>query len=74
MNTNWKPDSWRSKNAKHLPIYNDEEKLNIVTDKLSSYPPLVFAGESRNLLKQLGDVANGNAFFATRWRLCRKFC
>ena len=62
MNTNWKPDSWRSKNAKHLPIYNDEEKLNIVTDKLSSYPPLVFAGESRNLLKQLGDVANGNAF------------
>ena len=62
MNKNWKPDSWRLKNAKHLPNYNDQEKLNNVTNKLASYPPLVFAGESRNLLKQLGDVANGNAF------------
>ena len=62
MSTNWKPNSWRLKNAKHLPIYSDEKKLKTVTDTLSSYPPLVFAGESRNLLKQLGEVANGNAF------------
>ena len=62
MNKNWTPNSWQSKSAKHLPIYSDKEKLKNVTDKLSSYPPLVFAGESRNLLKQLGDVANGNAF------------
>ena len=62
MNTNWKPDSWQSKKAKHLPIYSDEKKLKNVTDKLSTFPPLVFAGESRNLLKQLGEVANGNAF------------
>ena len=45
-----------------MPIYSDEKKLNAVTEKLSGYPPLVFAGESRNLLKQLGDVANGKAF------------
>ena len=62
MNKNWKPDSWKSKKAKHLPIYKDVNKLNNVVEKLSSYPPLVFAGESRNLLKQLGDVANGKAF------------
>ena len=62
MNTIWKPDSWQSKKAKHLPIYSDKQKLKYVTNKLSSYPPLVFAGESRNLLKQLGEVANGNAF------------
>ena len=62
MTKKWKPDSWQTKKAKHLPIYNDEKKLKIITDKLASYPPLVFAGESRSLLKQLGEVANGNAF------------
>ncbi len=62
MKTNWKPNSWRSKKAKHLPVYKNEQELKLVTDKLASYPPLVFAGESRSLLKQLGDVANGNAF------------
>ena len=62
MNNNWKPSSWRDKPAKHLPTYKDLDKLHTVTKKLSNYPPLVFAGESRNLLKQLGEVANGRAF------------
>ena len=62
MNNNWKPHSWRDKPAKHLPTYKDIDKLNLVTKKLSNYPPLVFAGESRNLLKKLGEVANGKAF------------
>ena len=62
MNKNWKPSSWREKKAIHLPNYSDEEELNQITNKLTAYPPLVFAGESRNLLKQLGDVANGKAF------------
>ena len=54
MSTNWKPNSWQLKKAQHLPLYKDKQKLKSVTDKLASYPPLVFAGESRNLLKQLG--------------------
>ena len=62
MIKNWSPNSWKTKKAKHLPTYSDEQKLNIITEKLTTYPPLVFAGESRNLLKQLGDVANGKAF------------
>jgi len=62
MYTNWKPNSWRNKPAKHLPNYSNSKKLSAVTEKLSNFPPLVFAGESRNLLKQLGEVANGNAF------------
>ena len=62
MNKDWKPSSWREKKAKHLPNYSDEKELNLITNKLTAYPPLVFAGESRNLLKQLGDVANGKAF------------
>ena len=62
MSTNWNPNTWQKKKAKHQPIYRDKEKLKNVTDKLATYPPLVFAGESRNLLNQLGEVANGNAF------------
>jgi len=62
MNKKWSPGSWREKPAKHLPKYSDEKKLKEITNKLSSYPPLVFAGESRNLLKQLGDVSQGKAF------------
>ncbi len=30
--------------------------------QISGYPPLVFAGEARNLLGALGQVAAGNAF------------
>ncbi len=62
MKNDWKPSSWRSKNAKHLPIYEDEKLLSAVTNKLANYPPLVFAGESRNLEKQLAEVSNGRAF------------
>ncbi len=62
MNNNWKPDSWRNKPAKHIPNYKDTELLGQVTEKLKTFPPLVFAGESRNLEKKLGEVANGKAF------------
>ena len=53
MNIKWSPGSWREKPAKHLPKYSDEKKLKEITNKLSSYPPLVFAGESRNLAKSV---------------------
>ena len=62
MNNNWKPSSWRDKPAKHIPEYDDAAHLSSITKKLSEYPPLVFAGETRNLEKQLGEVANGKAF------------
>ena len=62
MNKNWSPQSWREKPAKHIPKYKDVGSLKNATLKLSKYPPLVFAGEARNLEKKLGDVANGKAF------------
>jgi len=62
MNNQWKPNSWKEKPAKHLPTYKDVKSLELITKKLSNYPPLVFAGEARNLEKQLGQVANGKAF------------
>ncbi len=62
MTQNWSPDSWRAKPAKQLPSYDDEAALKAVEQELSGMPPLVFAGEARNLQEHLGKVANGEAF------------
>ncbi len=62
MTQNWSPESWRAKPVKQLPSYDDEAALKAVENELSGMPPLVFAGEARNLQQQLGDVAEGKAF------------
>ena len=62
MTQNWSPNSWRSKNVLQMPTYPDADKLAAVEEKLESFPPLVFAGEARNLMSQLADVAAGKAF------------
>lgn len=55
-------DSWRGKPISQQPTYKNQEELKSVIDQLSSYPPLVFAEETRRLLRQLGDVCEGKAF------------
>ena len=59
---NWLPNSWWKKKALHQPIYKDEKKLNKITKKLSKFPPLVFAGEVRQLKSQLSKCVNGEGF------------
>ena len=46
---NWKPNSWRKYPVKHVPSYESEKELNQVLNKIKSFPPLVFAGETRHL-------------------------
>ena len=58
----WSPQSWRSKAVAQVPVYPDGEALARVETRLKSYPPLVFAGEARNLKKNLAEVAEGRAF------------
>ena len=58
----WTPDSWRALPAKHLPDYPDPAKLAAVAERLAASPPLVFAGEARNLKRDLADVCEGRAF------------
>ena len=62
MKNQWSPSSWRSKTAKHQPIYKDEAQLNDSLDKIKKFPPLVFAGEARSLKSKLAKVSNGEAF------------
>ena len=59
---NWKPNSWRKYPVKHVPTYNNEKELNQVLSKIKSFPPLVFAGETRHLKDQLSQVVDGKAF------------
>ena len=59
---NWKPNSWRKYPVKHVPTYESEKELNQVLTKIKSFPPLVFAGETRHLKDQLSQVVDGKAF------------
>ncbi len=62
MAERWTPDSWRNKPVVQLPSYPDPDALAVVERQLSTFPPLVFAGEARSLKQALGRVANGHAF------------
>ena len=59
---NWQPDSWRAKPILQQPQYEDKTELEQVEQTLSSYPPLVFAAEARELRRQLGQVCEGKGF------------
>ena len=62
MSGTWAPDSWRGKEVRQAPVYPDAVALARAESTLSDYPPLVFAGEARQLKEQLGRVAEGKAF------------
>ncbi len=62
MRAPWSPDSWRSKPIVQVPEYPDKAQLAEVEAKLATFPPLVFAGEARQLKKELAGVATGNGF------------
>ena len=62
MASNWTPESWMAKEARHLPSYPDAAALGRVEQTLSTFPPLVFAGEARALKADLADVAAGKGF------------
>ncbi len=62
MNDKWTLNSWRDFPVKQVPHYEDAAALQSVEERLAGYPPLVFAGEARNLKAQLAEVCEGRAF------------
>ncbi len=62
MAQTWAPDSWKQHEARHLPVYQDAGALASAEATLGNFPPLVFAGEARNLTASLGEVAAGKGF------------
>ena len=45
-----------------MPDYEDQDKLHEVESRLAGFPPLVFAGEARQLKKRLAEVSRGKGF------------
>ncbi len=60
--TNWNKSSWQNLTALQQPKWPDETKLNEVLATLSTLPPLVFAGEIRDLKAGLAKAVRGDAF------------
>jgi 3-deoxy-7-phosphoheptulonate synthase len=58
----WSPSSWRDRPAAQQPAWPDAGALDRAVKELSTYPPLVFAGEARSLQADLAAVGRGDAF------------
>jgi 3-deoxy-7-phosphoheptulonate synthase len=58
----WSPHSWRGKPMAQAPDYPDADALAAVEAQLATFPPLVFAGECRDLERRLAQVVDGEAF------------
>jgi 3-deoxy-7-phosphoheptulonate synthase len=62
MSMDWEKTGWRRHPRVQMPDYPDPEALATVEAELARMPPLVFAGEVRQLRGQLARVAAGEAF------------
>ena len=60
--TAWAPSDWRTYPASQQPIWPVEGEARAALEELRAMPPLVFAGEARELEAALGEVASGRGF------------
>ena len=58
----WTPSSWQAFPVSQQPDWPDDGALDRALKQVAGFPPLVFAGEARNLQASLAKVAAGNAF------------
>jgi 3-deoxy-7-phosphoheptulonate synthase len=60
--TSWSKTSWRNFSALQQPNWPDRQAFEEAVATISRLPPLVFAGEIRELKRQLAMAAEGEAF------------
>jgi 3-deoxy-7-phosphoheptulonate synthase len=58
----WNPSSWQDRPVSQQPDWPDEAAADRALKLLATLPPLVFAGEARQLTSALATVARGEAF------------
>jgi 3-deoxy-7-phosphoheptulonate synthase len=58
----WSPESWRERRALQQPEWPDAAAAETALARLKASPPLVFAGEARQLRENLARVIDGRAF------------
>ena len=57
---NWSKTSYRNKTALQQPDWPDREQYEKVVRSLSALPPLVFAGEIRDLKARLAQIGRAH--------------
>src|SRR6185437_2343284 len=62
VDSTWSPSSWRELEALQQPEWPDDARVADVRRRLHALPPLVFAGEARQVQAALAQVAAGRAF------------
>jgi 3-deoxy-7-phosphoheptulonate synthase len=62
LDSTWTPSSWGDRRAQQQPAWPDDAAVAEVKQTLRALPPLVFAGEARQVRAALGEVAAGRAF------------
>ena len=60
--SNWTKTGWRKHTVLQQPNWPDKDRLEEVLATISTLPPLVFAGEIRDLKEQLAQASRGDAF------------
>ncbi|MCB1050186.1 MAG: 3-deoxy-7-phosphoheptulonate synthase class II [Acidobacteria bacterium] len=58
----WSIDSYKMFPAEQQPVWPDPVYHRAILEEIRNQPPLVFAGEVRELKRQLAEVAQGKAF------------
>ncbi|MEW6520837.1 MAG: class II 3-deoxy-7-phosphoheptulonate synthase [Thermodesulfobacteriota bacterium] len=58
----WTKSSWQNFTALQQPKWPDQKAYQEAVDTIAKLPPVVFAGEIRELKKQLADAVEGKAF------------
>jgi 3-deoxy-7-phosphoheptulonate synthase len=58
----WSPGSWRERTALQQPEWPDPAAATAALERLKASPPLVFAGEARDLRDSLAKAIDGRAF------------
>jgi 3-deoxy-7-phosphoheptulonate synthase len=62
MTEPWTPSDWRHRPAAQQPEWPKPDEYDAAVKSLSEWPPLVFAGEARDLTQHLAAVCRGEAF------------
>lgn len=71
---NWTKSSWRNFPVLQQPNWPDEEALNATLETIEKLPPLVFAGEIRDLKNKLAQAVQGKAFLLQGGDCSEEFC
>ena len=71
---NWTKSSWQNFSVLQQPNWPNKNELNSVLETISNLPPLVFAGEIRDLKSQLAKAVQGEAFLLQGGDCSEEFC